>query len=130
MKRMPKPGDHFVATWGYGQTNKTFWRVERVTPSGKSVEVTEVVNRVLETAGQAGGTMDYVVPGSSPRMRPTGEWETDAEGRMVQEMEPATDMKRLKWHDGEPSFKAFSWGTHAHLWDGKPQGQTNPLYGH
>ena len=121
-----KPGDFFVATWGYDQTNKTFWRVDSLSASGKTVTVTRM-KTVLAEDQPASGIMDLVVPGSEPEL----EWRHEVvDGELVSTSVPDTSQKRLRDPDDDPSFKAFSWGTRAWLWDGTPQRQTNPLFGH
>ncbi len=45
-----KVGDILVASWGYDQTNIDYFEVTRVV-SGKTVEVREIAQRVVESKG-------------------------------------------------------------------------------
>jgi hypothetical protein len=49
-----EPGDWFLAHWGYDQTNATFYRVERVSKSGKSVTVQEFTNETIQVQDRPG----------------------------------------------------------------------------
>lgn len=66
-------GDIFYASWGYDQTNIDFVRVDKVSPTGKTV-ICRMMSQKLVSSGR--GT-DRVAPnkpyGSSFRLKVTGE---------------------------------------------------------
>ena len=56
---IPKVGDILFSSWGYSMTIVGFYKVVKVSPSGKSVSVQKLENEVVE--GEAGYD-GYVVP--------------------------------------------------------------------
>ncbi len=130
----PKVGDWFVATWGYDQTNKSWFRVEKVSASGKSVYVREYGSKRVGSQG----IDDIVVPDpDSPRL--SWNWvktgEVDEHGyEKVEQAQFVPEPKRhtLKWSgEGRPYFKWADFrGGYASLWNGVPQRETNALFGH
>ena len=138
---VPKVGDIFVSSWGYDQTNITYFRVEKISATGKSIYVREV-----ETVftGEHRGINDVVVPGE-PVKKVLGweldpcdcaqpePWCKDGHSRQVYGV-PEPNRKTLKFttwgsNPGKPFFKWTSFAN-AYLWDGTPSQQTNALYGH
>jgi len=112
-----KVGDHFVASWGYDQTNIDFYEVVGFTPSGKSVRLREVHQRWLDDC--------HVVP---------------EPGTFFSAHEDSNDRdqtitKRIRWVDysarGDhpvPLVKV-DFGT-AQLWSGQPRYVTPYGQGH
>ena len=86
-------GSIFSSSWGYEQTNVTFYRVVKAT--AKMVTVQEVGS--LRSGGEQGGTC---VP-------------TDA---VVGQ--PIT--RKIDHYSGRPGFRATEY-EHATLWDGRPE---------
>ena len=95
-----KVGDILYSSWGYDQTNIDFYEVIGVT--GQSIKIVELGNKVVGSRGQD----DLVVPDKSRK------------GKQM--------LKRVSTN-GYVSISSFQ---SAHLWDGRPIGETNAYYGH
>ena len=116
-------GDFFVDSWGYDQTNVTFYKVVALTPKGMKVQ--EWTSKVDHS-----NFHDYMVPGDSPK---TGVWVRDTEygGTVYDREAPApVEQKRLQmWGEGKVYAAASSFSS-MQLWDGVPAYQTNAYAGH
>jgi hypothetical protein len=86
-----KPGDIFVSSWGYDQTNVDSYQVVRTTKA--MVEVAKVRNRVVGT-----------------RVQPVRDAFVNREKTMMKRTRPT--------YDGEVAFKVASYAD-AYLWDGE-----------
>lgn len=123
-----KVGDLFSSSWGYDQTNVSYWKVVGITPSGKSIRVQKCSTAIVSDGGPGG---DRVVAGEVTK----GAWvRKDGYSTYDPEAEPPVELKRLRsWtdRDGKTTY-SFNWSTFAdaYLDDGTPKYQTNPLYGH
>jgi hypothetical protein len=109
-----KTGDYFVSSWGYDQTNITFFRVVGVT--AQSVRVQEVSNRIVGHQG----INDLVEPSDTPIRRYN--WETD------QPEDAPVKTKRIRRYGDR---YVFTWTDYAdaYLWKGGAVGQTDPRFG-
>lgn len=102
-------GDFFYASWGYDQTNATFFQVTKLI--GKTmVEVRQVQNKVV---ARPHFTEERVVPVK------------DAFSEHYKPMKKR--VTQSSW--GNASIKAYEFAS-ASLWDGQPKYQTNPMFGH
>lgn len=119
-----KVGDFFVESWGYDQTNITFYKVVGLT--AKSVKVQEWTQKVSEGEG----TYDMVVPGDKPRQNSHWSMNEDGETTFITEDTPVKTKRLLYRGSAVPYIKTRDWGSWGHLWSGEPQYQTNSLYGH
>lgn len=63
-----KKGDIFVSSWGYDQTNYDFYRVEKVSASGKTVTLIRLENEMLEYSSKY--MSSKVIPGKKTRGKP------------------------------------------------------------
>ena len=99
------PGDFVYTSWGYDQTQVDFYRVEALTPSGKSARVVRVWMRDV---GAWGSMHRALVPSSTP-----------VEGAKVTTHRILDDRGTLKIH-----------GHYAWPWNGKPKYATGHGYGH
>lgn len=93
-----KIGDIFVNSWGYDQTNIDYSKVISFTPSGKSVTIVSIGQKIVEKTGDM---TELVVPDpdnitSEPRMKRLGVWNNHIEA-------------------GQGNWK----------WDGKPERQSH-----
>jgi hypothetical protein len=100
-----KIGDHFVRSYGYDQTNISFFRVVGFTPSGKSVRVQQTTKIVVDDSGPT----THVVPGP------------DVIGKVI--------TKIVRHYGSTPSlpWDSYSW---VGLWDGTPRYETGAGWGH
>jgi hypothetical protein len=98
-----QPGDIFVSSWGYDQTNVNFYQVTEV--RGKDVVVREVGQDVVSS----GSGSDRVVP---------------IPNRFI---EPPV---RVRPSGGSTSVSFKVDGHYCRKWDGKPQHQTSSGWGH
>lgn len=116
-----KVGDFFYSSWGYDQTNITFFKVVALTPKGMKVQEW--------TNARVGGSYydDHVVPGDGPK---TGRWVGDD----YDENAPyPIEQKRIQaWGEGDSRRVSAYWTTFAnmYLWDGNRKSQTARGYGH
>lgn len=107
-----KVGDFFSASWGYDQTNVTWFKVVGLSASGKSVKVQE---------WQGGGT-----PGSEPVSR--REWNDDFTEQTYGPAPVQTKRLRVGGYKGASfHWKSFA---NAYLWDGSEQYVTPAGFGH
>tara|TARA_R100001443_G_scaffold16126_1_gene25937 strand:- start:1982 stop:2311 length:330 start_codon:yes stop_codon:yes gene_type:complete len=99
-----KIGDIFSCSWGYEQTNIDFYIV--VGLAGKTMIYLQKIGSKNHEVGQYS---DLVLPNAS-----------DIKGVKI---------KRKVYDYNSPGvmISSFQW---ASLWDGKPEEQTNSLYGH
>lgn len=119
----PSPGDFYVRTWGYDQTNVDFYKVIEVTPSGKSVRLQHWTAQL--THPYDGGPSEHVVPGDEPakviNRNPDG---TVGDPHAVDE--PLT-LHRLR---SDTEWIRINDYDLAHPWDGTPQYRTGANWGH
>lgn len=97
----PKVNDILVCSWGYDQTNVDFYKVLKLSPSGKSITIQRINSQVKED-GFMCGTSVPAVPHTV----------SDYRG------EPMT--KRIKIMEDGYCVNISSYST-AFLWDGKPE---------
>lgn len=117
-----RPGDIFVNTWGYDQTNTDFYEVVRVTPSGKSAEVKPIGSHVQHYGGPSG---NQVVPDRTV----TREW--DVILGVYRNDAKKTKVCRIRSDWGAPSLVLNSRARHwARRWDGSPMRETDSMFGH
>jgi hypothetical protein len=117
-----KPGAFFVRSWGYDQTNVTFYKVIAVTASGKSVRVQKWSSKRVERG---------VVPGDKPG---TGDFLRDATGQVIRDehglpryQDAPTRTRRLAGTATRPALGGEEYAT---LWDGQPEYETGHGAGH
>ncbi len=96
----PKVGDILSCSWGYDQTNVDFYKVVKLSPSGKSVTIMRIKSAVKENG--------YMSGESTPAVPHT--FRADAK--------PLT--KRVNSYEGSYCVTMNSYST-AFLWDGKPR---------
>lgn len=99
--RTPKVGDILVSSWGYGQTNVDFYKVTKLSPSGKSITIQSIKSVTTETGFMSGNSVPAVPHEVS-----------DYKG------EPMT--KRVNLTNDGYSVSIASYAS-ACLWDGKPR---------
>jgi len=98
-----KQGDIMYSSWGYNQTNITFYRVTRATAT--TVMLERLRNRLVERMN----VMDLVAPSD----------ESNGEvGR-----------RKVKRYDDEDYVEINSY-KNAYPWDGRPKAKTGPGCGH
>lgn len=97
----PKVNDILVASWGYDQTNVDFYKVLKLSPSGKSVTIVRINSSVTEN-GFMCGTSVPAVPHTISKY----------------DGEPKT--KRVNLTDGGYYVSLNSY-SNAYLWDGQPE---------
>lgn len=152
-------GDFFVRSWGYDQTNVTFYRVVGLTPKG--VRVQEWSSATVDDNGPT----THVVPGDGPRVMPewpaVGQDELNACRTCRQHADdtwgPGVSASAVRWcdeHGPRPTeapvqvkrLSAFTservpsasgvyiavgaYNDHASRWDGKPAYETGAGWGH
>jgi len=99
-----KVGDIFYSSWGYDQTNISWFQV--IKADEKSVVIREISSR---TVRQETGT-DYVMP-------------------VKDHFKGPPERKIPRPAGGKPALKVFSFA-YAYPWDGQPKSQTAWGYGH
>lgn len=97
-------GDIFVAEWGYDQTNIDFYQV--VALKAKAVVIRKIEQTVVRSSGQS----DYVMP---------------AKNRF--DGQPLLKIPKSGYKGVALKITNYAW---AYPWDGKPEAQTAPGYGH
>jgi hypothetical protein len=97
-----QPGDILTSSWGYDQTNVDFYEV--VGTTDKSVKIEKIGSTTLEDNGSCGLS---VVP--NPKYR---------SGKVMLKRVSEGGWVRLTSYSG------------ASKWDGKPEYETHPMYGH
>lgn len=131
VKLQPALGDFYVESWGYDQTNVTFYRVVGITPSGKSVRLVPWPSALVESTNFGG---DYVVPadpdapsygsGATQHYIETGERPTIAE-----DVEHNAEVTLHRLRPDSRWIRVRDWSA-AELWDGKPEYRTAAGWGH
>ena len=96
-----KMGDILVTSWGYDQTNIDYFQVTAV--GEKSVKIRELNKKLVGQSGQD----DVVMPATNSFKGP--------------------EMLKIVGLNNSVKVYSFAW---AHLWDGKPDEETNSAYGH
>lgn len=117
-------GDFFYASWGYDQTNVTWYKVVGLTPKG--VRIQEVLGRFTSNDG---GPVTYVVPTDTVKVGNV--WVTDpdtGESHVEQRPAPVLTKRIQQGYQGRPVL-AWKYGI-LYLWDGTPQYQTGGGWGH
>lgn len=101
-----KVGDILSSSWGYDQTNISWFQVTRI--GTKAVEIREIADKVV---GGAGGPSEAVMP---------------LRGKFI-----GPPMKKIpqKGYQGRATIRINSY-SNAYPWDGKPEHQTGAMYGH
>ncbi len=99
-------GTIFKSSWGYGQSNVSFFEVVDCTPSGKSI----IVRQLSTSAVESTETYDMIVPDE------------------YSYISDITTYRVSKAND-EYCFKV-GYGEYAFEWDGEPAHKTNSGYGH
>jgi hypothetical protein len=97
----PKVGDILVSSWGYDQTNVDFYKVTKLSPSGKSVTIVRINSEVTGT-GFMCGTSVPAVP------------------HEVSEYEGEPMTKRVNLTSNGYSVNIASYAS-ARLWNGQPR---------
>jgi hypothetical protein len=115
--RVVRVGDFFEESWGYDQTNVTFYQVVAISASGKTVKLRRVNATVVE-AREYTGLLAPVRDG----------FRDDLDGMGNARAGLLTRRLRMSsysgWAVNMPSY------SDAYLWDGKPCSQTGAQYGH
>jgi hypothetical protein len=101
---MIQEGDIFYSSWGYDQTNISYYQVVKV--GAKTVAIRKVAQKVVREVRGA----EYVVP---------------VKGRF----EGTAKRKTPKLYRGEPYLNINSYAS-AYPWNGKPKSQTAAGWGH
>lgn len=126
-------GDYFYASWGYDQTNVTWFRVVDLTPKG--VKIQQVFGATVDDQGP----VTHVVPTPEPYTRETriyddeGRVTWDDEGRIATQVTIAPIVtKRLKTYEWGSDTVYLAWKSYAGLtkWDGTPKYETGRGWGH
>src|SRR6478736_9200168 len=115
--RRPVVGDFVYTSWGYDQTNVTFYHVVGFTPSGKSLKVVEVM-----THREPMGSQERVTPSTEPTVY--RRWNADYSDMVETTAVPFN----LLWRD-DRGYASIA-GHGAFLWDGRPEYATAPGWGH
>jgi hypothetical protein len=97
----PKVNDILVCSWGYDQTNVDFYKVLKLSPSGKSVTIVRINSEVKEDGFMCGKSVP-AVPHTVSAYR--GEHMT----------------KRIKFYDNSYCVNISNYST-AFPWDGTPE---------
>jgi hypothetical protein len=121
-------GDFFYASWGYDQTNITWFKVVGLTSKG--VKVQEWSSKAERNDG---GPVTYVVPGDVPEQ----DWDWDSEDRdddgrpYRRDKKVKTKFLQVYTFQGQKQV-TLNWKSYAtlHLWDGKPKYETGAGWGH
>lgn len=113
-----KVGDFFVSSWGYDQTNITYYTVTKVT--AKTVTLAEVYNRYIKRDDMARDFPSVSYDSYSVYALPTNE---------VKERAKPT-RRKLKTDDYWGLMTNISSYSFARIWNGKPHRETAQGYGH
>ncbi len=107
-------GDIFVSSWGYDQTNISYYQVVGITASGKSVKVTQIAQKITEHGTQ--GT-DVVFPVCNA---------------FVDETVQTLKLHDVQWRENEKPYYAIKLSSfeHAYLYEGGGNTQTSWGWGH
>lgn len=97
----PKVGDILVSSWGYDQTNVDFYKVLKLSPSGKSITIQRIKSKVTETGYMCGNSVP-LVPHEVSKY----------------DGEPKTKRVNLMNEGYNVSLTNYS---SAYLWDGQPE---------
>lgn len=98
-------GTIFVSSWGYDQTNVDFYRVARISPTGKTVWLQPIGKTIVP--GSEGFMSEQVVPSDT--------------------FDPEPDPKRLLRRKLSPGWCNDGWWVNltsysgAGVWDGEPE---------
>ena len=111
-------GDFFVSSWGYDQTNITYYIVTKVT--AKTVTLAEVYNRYISQDALARDCPSVSYDSYSDYALPTNE---------IKERAKPT-RRKLKESEHWGLMTNISSYSFARIWDGKPHRQTAQGYGH
>lgn len=116
-------GDFFYASWGYDQTNVTWFKVVGLTPKG--VKVQEVYGSTVSDDGPS----TTVVP--TDRVK-TGGWVRNSDGDSVYDPDAKYPVLTKRVQQGYQGTPVLAWKSYGilYLWDGKPQYQTGSGWGH
>jgi len=101
MNNTPKVGDILISSWGYDQTNVDFYKVLKISPSGKSVSIQRIKGTIAEKGGYMSGEATVAIP------HEVAEFDNKV---MTKLAKPNRDGYGVK-------IKNYAW---AYLWDGKP----------
>ena len=107
---VPQPGDIYVMSGGYDQTNVNAFIVVRVSPSGKSVYIKPCGMRPV---GEGHSTR--LMPDAN---LPTGRWSHLHGDRVESDGTVRKVVQVPDYGDGEPLVRIWSHGS-AWLWDGE-----------
>lgn len=118
---LPEIGTFLVSSWGYDETNVTFYKVVGHTPSGKSVRLQKWENAWV-SGGPTGSPVDYVVPGNRPAA--VRDWENP------EYLQKDAPIFTKRWSPKWGGYISMSTYAVAKKWDGKPAYQTGPGWGH
>jgi hypothetical protein len=102
-----KVGQTLVCSWGYDQTNIDYYEVIAV--RGQVVDIQEIGQHFIDQQGPSG---DTVIPFRGHR------------GKIIKSKRPQTHDNGKTW---SLHMTSYAW---AHPWDGKPDHQTDPSFGH
>jgi hypothetical protein len=96
----PKVNDILVSSWGYDQTNVDFYKVLKISPSGKSITIQRINTKITEKGFMSGDA----VP---------------AEPHTVADYRGEPMTKRVNFTE-DGYFVSMDY-SNAHLWDGTPR---------
>jgi len=116
-KARPEVGSFLYTSWGYDQTNITFYRVVGFTPSGKSLKVVEVM-----TYREPMGSQERVTPSDTPTVY--RRWNADHSDMVETVAQPFN----VLWKP-DRGYTTIA-GHGAWKWDGRPEYATAPGWGH
>lgn len=114
--RTVQVGDFFEESWGYDQTNVTFYQVVDISATGKTVKLRRVRCSVVESRQYD----DLLAPIANEFSELEGTGNARA-GLLTRRL------RRSSYHGWAVNMTSYS---DAYLWDGKPCSQTGAGYGH
>jgi hypothetical protein len=113
--RKPVEGDFLYTSWGYDQTNVTFYRVVGLTPSGKSLRLQQCA-----TTRQPFGSQERVLP-----LPQVARW-THYDRETGEPTTTTAPVHTVRWQGDHAKVE----GHYAWLSDGAAQYATAPGWGH
>jgi hypothetical protein len=116
-------GDFVFTSWGYDQTNVSFYRVEGLTPSGKSVRIVQVWAQDVSTGDNPHRSL---VP--TEHVAEQQVYDRDDDGHITGTSTRPLPAQTVLILDDRGTVKVD--GHHAWKWDGKPKYATGHGYGH
>jgi hypothetical protein len=123
-----QPGDVFVRSWGYDQTQVDYYEIVEVSASGKTAKARKLKTAVADSAGQgervtaATGPDRFADNPACSRCGSRHPGEAGWDGHAFSD--------RYSWQARFDRVTVNRHGDHAYRWDGKPDYQTAFGWGH